>query len=197
MSIVDLPTTTEHGPRLKKFTRDEFYHLWESGMIASERVELLDGEIYEMAPQRDLHALAVVFADYALRRVFGDGFTIRIQLPFSINTISAPEPDVVVIAGSPRSQRGHPTSALLLVEVADTSWEYDRTKKARDYAAAGIDDYWIVNLNRRCIEVHRQPIYDVAQAIHRYADVQSFSPPDAVSPLAAPTTAIPVADFLP
>lgn len=197
MSRMDVTIQLPKSPHLGRFSRTEFYQLAETGVIPNRHIELMEGEIIQMAPQRDPHALAVVFTDYALRRVFGEGFTIRVQLPFSISDVSEPEPDIAVLAGTPRSQVGHPKNALLLVEVAEASLEYDRTRKAGAYAEAGVEEYWIVNLNSRCVETFRHPIFDPVKKIHRYADVQIVFPPAAISPLAAAHATIAVADLLP
>src|SRR5262245_14333663 len=94
-----------------------------------ERVELIDGEILEMAPQKSRHAAAVTLVGDALRIAYGSGFHLRIQLPLALDPYSEPEPDVAVIVGSPRDYRdSHPTSAVLVVEVADTSLEHDRKR---------------------------------------------------------------------
>lgn len=197
MRVAELPIESASGPRVRRFTREDFYRMSEAGVIPDRNVELLDGEIIEMAPQRDPHALCVVFTDYALRRVFGDGYTIRVQLPFEISGVSQPEPDVVVLAGSPRTHAGHPTTALLVIEVADTSIDYDRKRKAHAYAEAGIQDFWIVNLNRRCVEIHRHPAVHQGNVSHQYTDIQIISPPSTISPLALPDARILVSDLLP
>jgi Uma2 family endonuclease len=157
-----------------------------------DRVELLEGEIVEMNPEKSRHAAAVDLALDALRRVFGGGVTVRVQHPLALSDESEPEPDLAVVAGSPRDYvGGHPDSALLVVEVSDTSLDYDRKRKVFVYAGAGIGEYWIVNLIDGHLEVHRQP------SPSGYRDRQVIAREQSVSPMAAAGATIRVADLLP
>ena len=111
-----------------------------------------------------------------------------------------PEPDAAVVPGGPRdyATTGHPTTALLIVEVSDTTLSYDRGCKASLYARAKIADYWIVNLVHGRLEVRRNPVPDVSERYGwRYQDVLLLAPPDRIAPLAAPKKHIAVADLLP
>jgi Uma2 family endonuclease len=105
-----------------------------------------------------------------------------------------PEPDAAAIAGGLRDYPDHPTSALLVVEVADTSLPLDRRRKGPIYAQAGIPEYWIVNLVDGIVEVYREPI-ETADGWH-YRLVQRAAPGETLQPLTA-GTAIAVADLLP
>jgi Uma2 family endonuclease len=131
--------------------------------------------------------------------VFGVKYFIRGQLPLVFGLSTDPEPDVAVIAGSPRDFATiHPTTAVLVVEVSDSTLAFDLGEKMSLYAAGGIADYWVVDLNNRQLIIHRSPVRDSAQ-IHGwgYADVTTHAPGVTVSPLAAPTAGIAVADLLP
>jgi len=109
---------------------------------------------------------------------------------------SEPEPDLAVLRGSPRDWLAdHPSTAALVVEIADTSLRFDRVVKGRVYAAAGIADYWIVNLRDRVIEVYREPIRGVRRA--RYASAHVTHPGETLTPLAAPGARITVDELLP
>ena len=123
----------------------------------------------------------------------------RVQGPLDLGEISEPEPDVAVIAGNVRDYTdAHPTTAALIVEVADTSLAYDRTTKASLYAKAGIADYWIVNLIERQLEVHRYPTSDAARLYgFGYAEITVLTAAESVVPLAMPQASIAVADLLP
>ncbi|OGK80283.1 MAG: hypothetical protein A2X52_06040 [Candidatus Rokubacteria bacterium GWC2_70_16] len=186
--------------RTRRWTRAEYDRLIALGVLdEDEPVELIGGQIVVAEPQGRYHAGAIVAVDYALRGVFGSGWVVRTQLPVTLDDDSEPEPDVAVVAGSPRGQYGtHPSRAALIVEVAESSLASDREIKGSLYARAGIADYWIVNLRDHVLEVHREPVADAA-APHgwRYASVTTLSPGETVSPLAAPAARIPVADFLP
>src|SRR5205085_9281167 len=126
-------------------------------------VELIDGEVIRMTPQRDEHAMSLTLAEETARRAFGTGYTYRVQMPFNISSSSEPEPDLVVVRGMPRSIRKHPTTAVLVVEISDTTLMHDQRRKARLYASRGIRDYWIVNLIERRLEVRRRPTADGLQ----------------------------------
>ena len=179
--------------------RDEYYKMAAAGLFASdERVELIAGEIIAMTPQDSRHATAVRLVEDALRSVFGAGYDVRSQLPLDLGLHSQPEPDLAVVSGSPRDYRDtHPTTALLLVEVAGTSLAYDRREKASLYAQAGITDYWIVNLLDGLLEIHRQPGEIVEQPFHGYQTIVRYLPSDSVSPLTAPHSTLAIADLLP
>ena len=109
-------------------------------------------------------------------------------MPLRLGEITEPEPDVAVIAGSIRDYTdAHPSTAALVIEVADTSLAYDRTTKASLYAKAGIAEYWIINLNNRQLEVYRSPRVDATQRYgFRYADITIYSATECVAPLAMP-----------
>ncbi len=145
--------------QLRRWTRQEYHQLAESGVLRpDERVELIEGEIVEMPPQLSPHATGVCLAEDALRAAFGPGFVVRAQLPLALGEYSEPEPDVAVVVGGPRDYaKAHPTTAVLVVEVSDATLAFDRNVKASLYAAAGIPEYWIVNLVHRQLEVHCDP----------------------------------------
>jgi Uma2 family endonuclease len=186
--------------QLRRWTREEYDRMIDAGVLTTnDRVELVDGEIVTMTPQKSRHATAVRLVETALRRVFGDGVDVRTQLPLALGAESEPEPDIAVVAGSPRDYRdAHPSTALLIVEVADTSLDFDRTRKASVYARAGILDYWIVNLIDAVVEIHRKPQQSTGQvAVWHYADIATHHAPDRIVPLARPGSFIAIADLLP
>jgi Uma2 family endonuclease len=187
-------------PVIRRWTREEYYRMGEAGFFEDQRVELIEGEIVQMAPQKDVHAVAIGLAARALAKAFGPQFWIRQQLPVRIGTTSEPEPDLSVVAGEPRDYLGsdHPDTALLLIEVSDTTLAFDRGRKASLYASAGFTDYWIVNLIQRRIEVYRDPVTDpAAPSGYRYRTVTVHESSGSIPPLAAPSTPIAVADLLP
>jgi Uma2 family endonuclease len=165
----------------------------ETGILGPEdRVELIQGEILTMSPQKSAHATGVQLAGDALRAAFGEGFVVRTQLPLAVGGESEPEPDVAVVAGSPRDFRdAHPTTAELIVEVAEASLELDRGVKKSLYAAAGIREYWILDLVERRLEVHREPTG------RAYGKSRALQPNDSISPLARPAARLRVAELLP
>lgn len=164
-----------------------------AGIIGEdERLELIGGRIVAMSPEGAVHAGTIDLCAEALRRVFATGYTVRVQHPLAIDPDDEPEPDIAVVAGSPRDHLDdHPSQAVLVVEVADSSLEYDRRDKARLYARAGFTDYWIVNLIDRRLEVRRAP------SMNGYGSVVSLTAADEIAPLAAPSSRIAVVALLP
>ena len=190
---------TINYPRPLRWTREQFLQMIDLGWFHDKRVELIGGEVIEMASQFDLHLASVTLTGDALRVAFGAGYWVRAQGSLDLSPHGIPDPDIAVTPGGPQgAARTIARSALLVVEVSDTTLAYDRYHKASLYAAGGITDYWIVNLVQRQLEVYRDPIADNTQPFgFRYASRTILDPPDVVSPLAAPLASITVADLLP
>ncbi len=196
------PEVEPPGPEMfptRHWTREEYFQMLDLGWFDGHRVELIGGEVLEMAAQFDLHAAAVDDTADALILVFGAGYWVRRQASLDLSPYGVPDPDVSVVTGSRRqAARTIQTKALLVVEASDSSLSYDRNAKGSLYAAAGILDYWIVNLVHRQLEVYRNPMVDNT-ALHgfAYADKAILIPGDFVNPLALPGASIAVADLLP
>ena len=174
--------------------------LTELGWFGDHRVELIEGRVIRMPAQAEPHVAAVGRALRAATAVFGQGFYIRVQAPLVQGRYSKPEPDLAVVRGSEAEYIAHgaPTTALLVIEISDTTLIQDRGRKAAIYARSGIADYWIVNLVDRQIEVHRDPMADRMHRFRfRYANIQVIKPPGVIAPLAAPGASIAAADLLP
>src|SRR5262245_31757075 len=178
----------------RRWTRHEYGRMIAAGILhEDEPIELIEGRLVVAEPQNTPHARAIELAADALRAAFGPGWRIRVQLPIALEPDSEPEPDVSVVAGSPRDTADdHPSRPALVVEVADVSVRFDRGVKARLYARAGIAEYWIVNLIARVVEVHRDPRRRSA----RYATVAVVRAGESIQPLAA-ARAVAVDDLLP
>jgi Uma2 family endonuclease len=191
------PTITD--PRPYRWTREEFFQMIELGWFQDKRVEMIGGEVIEMAAQLDLHLASITLTGDALRVAFGPGHWVRVQGSLDLSPHGIPSPDLAVRPGSPQAAaRTIAKSALLVVEVSDTTVAYDRNYKSSLYAAGGIADYWIVNLVQRQLEVYRDPVADSTKPFgFRYNNRTILDPPDKVSPLAAPQASITVADVLP
>jgi len=186
-------------PKPRRWTRKEYYKMGEMGFFDGDRVELIEGQVFEMSPIYEPHAVGVSLADDILREVFGKGWAIRIQNPLSLGEASDPEPDAAVIKGHNRDFIvKHPTTADLVIEVADSSLLHDRNHKASLYAKAGIMDYWIVNLPERRLEVHRNPVANAeAEFGFDYADKLILKEGESVAPLTKSDVMIDVVDLLP
>lgn len=174
-----------------RWTLAEYDRLVAAGIFPPDtHAELLYGTIYEMSPQGSKHSVTLRAVEDLLREVFGEGFDVRTQLPFIVPGGAEPEPDVAVVPGhfTDYADR-HPSEALLIAEISVTSYLTDRDFKLPIYAAAGVPDYWIVNVEERCVEVYREP------AGTTYGRKTTLRHGDHLSPLSAPEAAIPVADL--
>jgi Uma2 family endonuclease len=160
------------------------------GVFEGRRAMLIDGVILEQGPMDPPHAITLGLVEEALRTALGSGWWLRQQSPLILGQDTDPEPDLAVVPGRPRDYAGHPTTADLLVEVADSSLNFDTNEKRLIYARAGIPDYWVVDINGRKLLLYRAP-----QA-GDYANQQAFGPGDTVSPLAVPAAIVQVADLL-
>lgn len=175
-----------------RWTRAQYERMIEAGVLGEDdRVELLNGRIVAMSPQKSRHSTLLVLLEQEVREAYGPGYFVRVQLPLGFDPDSEPEPDLAVVAGEPRDYLGdHPTTAVLVAEVADTSLLLDRTEKAGLYAEHGIREYWLLNVRDEALEVYRDPAdgtYQTKTTLHRG---DSITPPEA-------TRTIEVADVLP
>jgi hypothetical protein len=142
----------------------------------------------------------VTLTDDELRKAFGSEFWVRILGELNVSRHSLPKPDLAVVPGRPRDWKDldTPTTALLVVEVSETTLDFDRNQKGCLYAASGIADFWIVKPVDRQLEVYRDPVADASQPFgFRYGSRTDLAAQDQVSPLAAPQAHILVADLLP
>ena len=186
--------------RTKHWTRVEYERLIDLGAFRpGERLELVGGAVVVREPQGGPHATAVGLTEDALRLAFGAGWTVRTHSPVALDEDSEPEPDIAVVPGSRRDHRRvHPSHPVLIVEVADSSLEFDRREKASLYARAGIADYWILDLGGQGLEVYREPVAAPhARYGHRYGATITLGAGETVCPLSAPTVAVLIADLLP
>src|SRR5437899_4419873 len=143
----------------ERFTVERFFALVDEGVLQpDDRVELLEGVIVAMAPSNAPHASATSRVADALRGAVGKRALVREEKCLILGLYSAPEPDVALVPGTHEAyDDAHPRTALLVVEVADSSLAQDRITKAAMYAGAGIVEYWIVNLRDDHVEVFRGP----------------------------------------
>jgi Uma2 family endonuclease len=178
---------------VRHWTRDEYERLAGTGFFASgQRAELVEGVIYEMSPQKGRHAAGIRGVEEALRTAFRQGHDVRVQLPLALDPDSEPEPDVAVVLGSWRDYPDtHPTTAVLIVEVSDSSSFHDRERKRALYARAGVPEYWILDLSEDRLEVYR----DLGES--GYETRLLLKSGDSLTPLASPGATVAVADILP
>ena len=188
---------TQVRPRQIRWDRDEFYRMDDLGFFAEKRVELIEGEIIEMAPMGSPHVTCVMILGLLLQEFFGSDFCVRTQGTLDLGADSQPQPDAAVVLGTFRDYaQAHPTTAVLLIEVSDSTLAIDRNVKASVYARGRISEYWIINLKNRCVEVYRKPIEDPNLGFI-YSERTVFGENQSISPLAKPQSKIKVADMLP
>src|SRR5262252_6689435 len=181
----------------KRWRRSEYERLVDLGIFVGERLELLDGVLVVREPPGSSHAAIVTQIGQVLAAAFGPGRHPRLQAPLALGEHSEPEPDVAIVTGRARDYiAAHPTTALLVIEVADSSLRLDRRFKAEVYARAGLQEYWIVNLADTALEVHKEPELGTDDLWH-YRSVEILRPPTGVRPLVDPRVEIAAADLLP
>ncbi|HEY2895310.1 MAG TPA: Uma2 family endonuclease, partial [Pirellulales bacterium] len=134
-----------------------------------------------------------------MRAAFGPNHCVRPQMPLVLGLSTDPVPDIAVVPGTPRDYAAiQPRTALLMVEIAESSLGYDTREKSSLYAAAGITDYWVLDLPHRALHVFRDPAQDPSQMFGGiYRSRARLDVSDSVSPLAAPAAKIAARDMLP
>jgi Uma2 family endonuclease len=179
----------------KRWTADECRKLEAMEILVPGTYELIDGEIVEKVGQNLPHGIANTRTFLALTLAFGQNY-VMMPVSVAINDEDRPEPDVFVTILPVRDYmtRGgilHPADMHLIVEVSDTTLWRDCNTKMKTYAAAGIPEYWVVDINARKLRVHRTP------EATGYKDIVEYTETQSISPLAAPDKTIAIADLLP
>jgi Uma2 family endonuclease len=143
-----------------RWTVDQYHAIIDAGILTeNDPVELIEGEVVTKMPKKPRHSLTKDLLQQIIRSIFPTEYLVREQEPITLGD-SEPEPDLTVVTGSIHDfaeRHPGPNEVVLVIEIADTSLEFDRTQKFRIYARAGIREYWIVNLVDRQIEVHTDP----------------------------------------
>lgn len=143
------------------FNVTEFYRMAAAGVFTeNDRVELIEGEILEMSPIGSRHAACVDRLTELFGQRVGSRAIVRVQNPIRLNDYSEPLPDISLLKRrADFYANSHPTpeDVLLVVEVADTSVDYDRNIKLQVYAQAEIPEVWLVNLSKNIVEVYTRP----------------------------------------
>jgi Uma2 family endonuclease len=184
---------------VRRWSRFEYEKLVDAGFFHGDPVELIGGQLIVAEPQGTYHVTVLGLVDDALRAVLPPGWIVRTQGPISLDDDSAPEPDLAVVRGAREDYlNAHPTVPALVIEVADTSLVFDRKVKGSVYARGGVQDYWIVNVTDRVLELYREPHADSsAVSGWSYRAVRTLRAADTIAPLALPTMPVRVGSFLP
>ncbi|MDZ8241964.1 MAG: Uma2 family endonuclease [Nostoc sp. ChiQUE01a] len=161
----------------KRFTIAEYHQLIELGFLKeSDPIELIRGELIQMTAKGTPHTVCSSILCRQLDRLLGDQVVIRGQDPITLPNQSEPEPDIVIARGKDEDYLPHhpyPEDILLVIEISDTTLDYDQTTKLLLYAEAGIYHYWIMNLPARQLECYSEP-YQNAQKQFNYLSKQIF-----------------------
>ena len=180
--------------RRHRLTVDEYYRMAETGVLAPDaRVELIEGEIVDMAPIGTRHGSTVKRLVQLLTAAVGDRAIVSVQDPVRLSRRSEPQPDLMLLA--PREDYyadAHPTAAevLLLIEVSDTTARYDRVIKLGLYARHAVPEVWIVDLDNQLLRVYRLPQGEV------YTEVMETASPGPLAPLLLPGVVIDASKLL-
>jgi Uma2 family endonuclease len=182
-------------PRVRRFTVEEYERMVEAGVFApDDRIELIEGEILEMTPIGDPHASTVDRLNMLMTRRAGDRAIVRVQGPVRFAGLrSRPQPDLALLtprADYYRKQSPGADDILLLIEVMDTSGEYDRRRKTPLYARAGVAEVWLVDIPAGIVDVHREP------SAAGYGSVRTVHRGETLGPLAFPDVTLRVDDVL-
>lgn len=192
---MDVPAPEPESSPVGPYTVERYLRLVDDGVLGpDDRVELLEGVVVAMAPQNTPHASGIARATQALMQVTRGRAVVRAQLSFIAGAYSIPEPDVAVVPGRYADyDRVHPRTALLIVEVADSSLQQDRITKAMIYATAAVPEYWIVDVRGQQVEVYRAP----DPSARRYRERQLVRRGQVIQLVAFPDTTVRTDDLLP
>ena len=189
-------TTTAAPPQASRrlFTVAEYMAMGEAGILhEDEHVELLAGEIIQMAAIGNRHLFCTDSLTMLLVPALVGRAIVRVQGSIQLDDYGMPEPDIVLLRPRPgyHAETAKPEDALLLIEVADSSLEYDYGPKSEFYAAAGIPEFWIANLRTGEVEARSNP------AGTEYTIVRTVPADSSISPQAFPDVTLPLSEFMP
>jgi Uma2 family endonuclease len=176
------------------FTTDEYHRMMQNGVLSEDdRVELIAGEILEMSPISSRHAACVKRLNHLLSRLVGRRALVSVQDPIHLGAHSEPQPDVALL--QPRDDfyadaHPEPEDVLLIIEVAESSQDFDRAVKLPLYARSGIPVVWLVDLQNESVQTYSQPTPNGYSEIHQLWRGQT------VTLQAFPDVSIPVNDIL-
>ena len=185
---------TETGYQRHRWTVAEYHRMGEVGLLNEDsRVELIDGEIVEMAPIGSEHGGKVNRFIYSFSRFFGDQTIIAAHNPVVLGGYGEPQPDIAILRWrEDYYERAHPHAedVLLLVEVSDSTHRYDRDVKVPLYASRGIPEIWLLDLQQPQLEIYREPV----RGQYRQRDCRRTG---IIAPFLCPEAGIDLAELFP
>ncbi|HEY1308290.1 MAG TPA: Uma2 family endonuclease [Vicinamibacterales bacterium] len=164
----------------RRFTVDDYQRMEEAGILrAEDRVELIDGEIVTKMTAGPRHSASLDRAARSFITKVGESAIVRVQGPVRLDLYNLPEPDLAVLR--PRadfyvSNHPGPVDIMLVVEVAESSIDYDRETKASLYARANVPEYWLVDLNDKVLLRYSSPRGGAYQSLHRHQRGEALAP---------------------
>ncbi len=194
-AVASGPTAARKARRARPFTVDEFYRMAQAGFFGPDhrRLELVGGEILEPMPIGPAHAAAVTRLHSMFSQRLGQRFIVRSQNPIRLGEFSEPQPDLTVLryrADFYRDAHPKPEDVVLLIEVADSTLDFDLGDKARVYASAGISEYWVLDLTGERVRVFRRP--DQGE----FTETRIAGPDQSLEPREMPGFAVTVRELL-
>jgi Uma2 family endonuclease len=178
----------------RRFTADDYQRMGQTGILSSQdRVELIDGEVVAMSPIGPRHSACIDRATRMLVLLLRENAIVRIQSSVRLDRYNEPEPDLVLLrprADFYASRLPGPADILLIIEVAESSMDYDREVKAPLYAGSAVPEYWVVDLNTNQLLCHADP------ADGAYRALRYYRPGESVAPAQLPGLVIAVGDLL-
>ncbi|MBK1704212.1 hypothetical protein CKO40_06530 [Halochromatium glycolicum] len=173
-------------PQRHRITVQEFFRMGEIGVFEPEaRIELIDGELFDMPPIGPPHASETARINQILVEATHGHAIVWPQNPVRLGDLSAPQPDIALLRWRQdfyRQEHPKPEDVLLIVEVADTSLAHDRDRKLPLYARFAIPEVWLINIGARAVTIHRDPRLEQAS----YATAFPLEPPGLIRPVMLP-----------
>jgi Uma2 family endonuclease len=181
--------------KIRLWNLSEYHHLREKGILhPEEKIELIEGQLIKMSPKGTLHTAATRRIAKTLTNLLVNKAAIYTQDPVELDDNSEPEPDVSIVKIDPNDYvTHHPQTEeiYLIIEVADSSLEYDCEIKAKLYAKSGIEDYWVIDVRERKLYLFRKPEKT------GYQNKQILRETDLITPLSFPTISVKISELLP
>ncbi len=168
-------------PELRKFTIAEYYKLAETGILApTERVELLNGQIIRMAPIGEKHRTIVDELNYIFVDARKKRYRVSIDQPVRIENFDEPQPDLTLYKTHVKNRHPTPEDIYLVIEVADTTLDYDLGDKLRAYEKGGIKEYWVIDVGKKAVHIYRLPAqeHNFALESHMHGVIAPLAFPD-------------------
>lgn len=173
MTVAESDILHDLAGSFRGLKRSEYDALVELGVFEDEKIELIEGVLVEMSPEKARHAWVIQQLNRLLVRGLPDDLALRVTAPWAASERSEPEPDLAVVPAA-RYVADHPTAAVLLLEVSNSSLRKDLGTKARVYASAGVPEYWVIDLVHDEVVRHTDPRAEGYSTITRHGGSETL-----------------------